>query len=75
MNPYFLEYFKDYNYFKNIINTIKNIRLSKNQESYLLYFVLHPHYSAYDIKHNKKEQDEKGDVTLNDNHIDKLKIF
>ena len=64
MNPLFLEYFKDYNYFKNIINTIKNIRLSKNQESYLLYFVLHPHYSAYGIKHNKKEQDEKGDVTF-----------
>ena len=64
LNPLFLEYFKDYNYFKNIINNIKNIRLSKNQESYLLYFVLHPHYSAYDIKYNKKEEDEKGDVTF-----------
>ena len=64
MNPLFLEYFKDYNYFKNIINTIKNIRLNKNQELYLLYFVLHPHYSAYDIKRNKKEEDEKGDVTF-----------
>ena len=64
MNPYFLECFKDYNYFKSIINNIKNIRLSKNQESYLLYFVLHPHYSAYDIKFNKKEECEKGDVTF-----------
>jgi hypothetical protein len=64
LNPYFLEYFKDYNYFKNIINNIKNIRLSKNQESYLLYFVLHPHYSAYDIKFNKKKEGEKGGVTF-----------
>ena len=62
LNPYFLEYFKDYNYFKSIINNIQKISLSKIEVSYLLYFVRYPHYSAYDIEHNKKIVDEKGDV-------------
>ena len=74
MNPYFLECFKDYNYFKSIITNIKNIRLSKNHDSYLLYFVLHPHYSAYDIKCNKKEEVKKEMLHLI-YHIGKLKYF
>jgi hypothetical protein len=75
LNPLFLEYFKDYNYFKNIINTIQKISLSKIEESYLRLFVSYPHSSAYDITHNKKMQDEKGHDKLNDNAYRRAKII
>ena len=75
LNPLFLEYFKDYNYFKNIISTIKKIRLSEINESYLRLFVSNPHYSAYDIKQNKKMQDEKVHDKLNDNAYRRAKVI
>jgi hypothetical protein len=67
LDPLFLKYFKDYNYFKNIINTIQKIRISEIDESYLRLFLSYPSYSAYDIGHNKKNQDGTGDDKLNDN--------
>ena len=73
LNPLFLEYFNDYNYFKNIINTIQQITLIEIEESYLRLFVSNPHYSAYDI--NKKMQDEKGHDKLNDNAYRRAKII
>jgi hypothetical protein len=65
LNPLFLQYFKDYTYFKNIINIIQKIRLSEIEESYLRLFVSYS-YSAYDIGHNKI-QEEIGHNKLNDN--------
>ena len=67
LNPLFLEYFKDYNYFKNIINTLQKIGLSKIEESYLRLFISYPLASAYDITHNEKMQAEIGHDKLNDN--------
>ena len=75
MNPYFLECFKDYNYFKSIINIIQKISLSKIEVSYLHLFVRYPHYSAYDIEHDKKMLDEKGYYKLNDNAYRRAKII
>ena len=75
LNPYFLEYFNDYNYFKSIINIIQKINLSKIEVSYLHLFVRYPHYSAYDIEHDKKMLDEKGDYKLNNNAYRRAKII
>jgi len=75
MNPYFLECFKDYNYFKNIINIIQKISLSKIEVSYLHLFVRYPHYTAYAIEHDKKILDEKGHDKLNDNAYRRAKII
>jgi hypothetical protein len=75
LNPLYLKYFKDYNYFKDIINTIQNIRLTKIEESYLRLFVSYPHYSAYDIETNKKMQDGTSDDKLNDNAYRRAKFI
>jgi DNA-binding PadR family transcriptional regulator len=75
LNPYFLECFKDYNYFKSIINIIQKISLSKIELSYLHLFVRYPHYSAYDIEHDNKMLDEKGYYKLNDNAYRRAKII
>ena len=75
MNPLILEYFKDYNYFKNIINTIQKISLSEIDEPYLRLFVSYLYSSAYDIIHNKKMQDEKAHDKLNDNAYRRAKII
>jgi hypothetical protein len=74
MNPYFLECFKDYNYFKSIINIIQKICLSKIEVSYLHLFVRYPHYTAYAIEHDKKILDEKGEYKLNNNAYRRTKI-
>ena len=75
MNPYFLECFKEYNYFKSIINIIEKISLSKIEVSYLHLFVHYPHYSAYDIEHDKKMLEEKGHDESNNNGYRRVKII
>ena len=75
MQPYYLKYHSEYKVFQNIVNTIKSIRLSKIEESYLRHFVYHRHSSAYDIEPNKKMQDEKGHVKLNTNKYRRAKII
>lgn len=65
MNPYYLKYFSNYEYYENIINNIQNIKLSKKQESYLLSFVFYPHFSAYDIERKKKPKVERGEDAIN----------
>ena len=75
LNPYFLECFKEYNYFKSIINIIQKISLSKIEVSYLHFFVRYRHYTAYAIEHDKKILDEKGHDKLNVNAYRRAKIY
>lgn len=50
---------KDFEYFRNIYNHTKNISVSKVQEQYLLYFIVNPNSSAYDIHHGKDMDENK----------------